>query len=407
MKLKPFFLFSIVWIIVFNFHEVTAQNVWIQKTDLPGAARQDATGFVIGDNIYVTCGRSYGVGILYNDLWQYNTLNDSWTQKASLPAAGRYGAAGFTAGAKGYVCCGRDTSLFADLWQYDPQADSWTQKANFPGAPRSDAFVFVLFNNAYIGTGALTNGPTSDMWMYDSVDDTWTQLADFPAGSRYSAFGISNGDTGYVGGGIEVTFNWQYLWLHDFWKYDASNDTWSQLADFGTSGRADAAAFVSGNKITTGVGMSGFSTYNDSNMWQYNSASDIWDPVAPFGGGLRSNAVSFGINGNGYMGTGMINSTVKSDWWEFLPPITEIPEAEKGNLSVYPNPASDKITVINELNSVLAEIKILDLSERIKKEFDMLYSPTTFSIADLDAGIYIMKVSDGKKTTRRKIAVTE
>src|SRR5205809_102139 len=82
------------------FQNVMAQNVWIQKTDFPGAARCCATGFVIGTNIYVTCG-SDGLNF-FNDLWEYNSLLDSWTQKADLPAPARAGATGFTAGLKGY-----------------------------------------------------------------------------------------------------------------------------------------------------------------------------------------------------------------------------------------------------------------------------------------------------------------
>src|SRR5690349_20271579 len=94
MKYKHSLLFITLIVSLIFSCESSAQNVWIQKTDFPGGARFDATGFVIGDNIFVTCGRNGSN--YYNDLWQYNTLNDSWTQRASLPAAGRYGAAGFT-----------------------------------------------------------------------------------------------------------------------------------------------------------------------------------------------------------------------------------------------------------------------------------------------------------------------
>src|SRR5262245_33427913 len=122
--MKSFIPFVFVAAFFFFVPETSAQNAWIQKSTLPGPVRADASGFVIGDNIYVTCGTTSSSPL--NDLWEYSTLTDTWTQKASLPATARFGAAGFTAGLKGYVCCGKNgTQMLADLWQYDPQTDSW------------------------------------------------------------------------------------------------------------------------------------------------------------------------------------------------------------------------------------------------------------------------------------------
>ena len=402
MKLKSRFCFYLASVSLFFSFHVFAQNIWIQKANFPGAARLGATGFVIGDNIYVTCG--YDGANFLNDLWEYNTISDSWTQKASLPATARYAASGFAAGLKGYVCCGSITpQLLSDLWQYDPQTDSWTQKANFPGGARHFSSVFVLYNNAYFGTGALSSAPVEDMWMYDSVDDTWTQMANFAGGARAGAYGITIGDTAYVGGGVAGTINPVYL--NDFWRYDPFNDSWLQVADFGIVGKSGPAAFVSGDRPTVGAGGAANSSFT-SDMWQYNSATDMWDSVASFGGGDRSYAVAFGVNGKGYMGLGS-DGSLHNDWWEFIPPITGISEAKSGKLTVYPNPASDQLTIVDDLNTAPFEIKIMDLSGRLKMEFKTCDSPTTISVKNLEAGIYILKATAGNKILFHKIMISE
>lgn len=104
------------------------------------------------------------------------------------------------------------------------------------------------------------------------------------------------------------------------------------------------------------------------------------------------------------MGTGD-NGSPQNDWWEYLPPIVGISEAESGQLSVYPNPAKDKITVEGELKSAGCEIKIIDLSGSVKKELRISHLPATISISDLEAGIYILKVATGEKIAHQRITV--
>lgn len=145
-----------------------ATDAWTRKADFPGAARQQAVAFRIGDKVYV--GTGLGTTRL-RDMWEYDPATDTWTQKADFGGTARYGAVAFAIGGKGYIATGDDGTLRNDLWEYDPVTDSWIRKADFGGAPRRQAMAFVVGAKAYVGTGA-TSATTYayDMWEYTPVD---------------------------------------------------------------------------------------------------------------------------------------------------------------------------------------------------------------------------------------------
>src|ERR1700733_4379247 len=87
---------------------INAQGTWSPKSPQPDY-RSEGNGFSIGLKGYLTCG-SNSAGILQNDLWEYNSVNNSWTQKASLPGITRNGAIAFAIGTKAYVGCGQDAA---------------------------------------------------------------------------------------------------------------------------------------------------------------------------------------------------------------------------------------------------------------------------------------------------------
>jgi hypothetical protein len=180
------------------------------------------------------------------------------------------------------------------------------------------------------------------------------------------------------------------------------------MADFGSVGKEGAAGFISGDKPTVGAGSSGTGSIYSSDIWQFNSSSGTWDSVASFGGGVRYYAVAFGVNGKGYMGTGINGSPLPlNDWWEFQAPVSVSEINEKENLTVFPNPSSEKITLTFEPGNTPIEIEIMDLSGRLKKEFSMLNSSTTISVTDLESGIYILKAMTEKKILHRKISISK
>ncbi len=72
-----------------------------------------------------------------NDLWEYDSENDSWTRKADLidnngKPAPRSEAIAASVGSKGYVGTGKneDANQLNDFYEYDPSTNQWKMLAS-------------------------------------------------------------------------------------------------------------------------------------------------------------------------------------------------------------------------------------------------------------------------------------
>ena len=400
---KNIYLSVIVLIIISS--ALTAQNVWVQKANFPGLARYHATGFTIGDKIYVTTGWNNSTN--YNDLWEYNTVTDTWSQKTNFPGASRYAAIGFSIGNKGYVCCGRyGNTYLKDLWEYDQATDTWSQKTDFGGTGRHHPIAFVIDSIAYVGTGE-NSVFKKDMWAYNPTTDTWTQKADFGGSPRHAAFGFTNGGNalGYVGGGTSSAG-----YLNDFWQYYSPTDTWTQLASFGTVGKEHAVGFsYYVDRAAVGTGWNGSGDTDD--MWEYDLTNGTWMPVAAFGGGVREGAVAFAVNSFGYMGTGWDGSN-KNDWWKFFPPITGIENisASESEIKLFPNPINDFVTI--KLKNIIAgkiTISLTDLSGRKIEQWSLINAKNEIqlSVSNILSGYYLLNILSNQFSQSQKLFIAK
>src|ERR1051326_1478372 len=123
-----------------------------------------------------------------------------WTQKANFGGTARQGAVGFSIGSKGYIGLGGDASLtgYSDFWECDQSANTWTQKASYPGTALVYGIGFSIGIAGYVGTGYVNH---NDFWKWDQGTNTWTQKANFAGVGRYNAVAFSIGNKGYVGTG--------------------------------------------------------------------------------------------------------------------------------------------------------------------------------------------------------------
>ena len=162
----------------------------------------------------------------YKDFWEYDLATDTWTRKADFGGTAREGAVGFSIGNKGYIGTGVDSTGYEnDFWEYNPAIDKWTQKVDFGGAARTFAVGFSIGGRGYIGTGVYQYYgdaiELNDFWQYDTTMNTWTQIADFVGEATFGACGFSIGGNGFV----ENYYN--------FWQYDATKmNTWTQKDDY-------------------------------------------------------------------------------------------------------------------------------------------------------------------------------
>ena len=188
-------------------------NSWIQKANFGGVARRYAVGFSINDRGYIGTGANFNIWPYYkSDFWEYNPATDSWIQKANAGITGRANAVGFAMDGKGYIGTGYSAAEGNknDFWEYDPLTDTWIQKANFGGTPRRMATGFSISGIGYIGTG-YDGAARKDFWAYDPALNTWIQKADFGGPARWEATGFSIGNKGFIGTGESYSKDfWEY-----------------------------------------------------------------------------------------------------------------------------------------------------------------------------------------------------
>ena len=250
-------------------------DTWTQKADFAGTARSAAVGFSIGNKGYIGTGRDYTIGTLCTrDFWEYDPVANIWTQKADFGGTAREEAVGFSIGSKGYLGTGAvivGSAYYRDFWEYDPVANAWTRKADFGGTARCAAVGFSIGTKAYLGSGYNGSSYFLDFLEYDPAADTWTTKANFAGTGRSHAVGLSTGSKGYIGTGYGNGFK------TDFWEYDAVADAWAQKADFGGLGRSYATGFSIGDKGYIGAGY-GYGAILFKDFWEYESTDTTPDP---------------------------------------------------------------------------------------------------------------------------------
>ena len=218
------------------------------------------------------------------------------------------------------------------------QDGNWVSRAVFAGVPMGYGASFVVGDSAYVGTGYNPNTPNTRLTTffrytpqdipsgatgYDSAYGGWTQLSDFPGAGRSLATAFAIGRYGYMGSGTSDGFTP----LADFYKYDVSSDSWSQIHSIGTDAktypRFDAAAF---GFDTEGYVMTGTdNNYYFGDVWKYTPSSDSWTQLTNMPGSQRSQASTWVYGGKGYLmagytpGSTWASGNAAYDFWKFDP----------------------------------------------------------------------------------------
>jgi len=333
---------------------------WQPRQDIPVAGRWEALCFAIGPKIYVGGGYK-GDFISLNDLWEYDTENDTWTQKANLPGSpNRTAGIAFSGNGKGYIGLGSvnyntiNAAFLNDLWAYDPVADVWSHMTPLPDSGRHEAAVFVAADKAYVVGGVVDypDAATNDVWEYDLASDTWTPVADHPARSLSGAMAFGHGTMGYVTCGYaRLTGASTGEASNALYQYDPVNDTWTQKADYCGSARRGGVAFVLGDSAFVGLGTAEVPplTYFFEEFCSYDFASDTWNASAGYPEIARAYSVAAVAGGKAYVGSGWLyldgNQHYYTSWYEFhtTAPPAGMEEATADNPRCYPNPASDRL----------------------------------------------------------------
>lgn len=152
--------------------------------------------------------------------------------------------------------------------------------------------------------------------------NTWSEIADFGGGEREKAVAFAMGNRGYVGTGIDSANTLK----DDFWEYDPGTNSWTQKANVPGGGRRDAIGFAIGNRGYIGTGINGFIAWAGTkrkDFYEYNPITNTWtdkdDFEGNFGGGIYY-ASGFAVNDKGYLVCGKLGpSYYSNELWEYNP----------------------------------------------------------------------------------------
>jgi len=203
----------------------------------------------------------------------------------------------------------------------DDPLGNWVEKSSFEGLPRGSAVSFVIGDKAYVGLGYNDDADEEylrDFWMYNVSTDSWTQVADFPGVGRTAAVAFTVNGKGYVGTGYDGDNS---LKLKDLWEYDPTANTWTQKDDFLGAARYKAVAFSLGNYGYIGTGyIDGSVDINDFYRFDPSAASGSqWLKVQSITGKKRHGATAFTYNGKAYVCTGISSGVSLTDMYEYDP----------------------------------------------------------------------------------------
>ncbi len=387
------------------------QGAWTKKKDF-NSGRTGTVTFSTTTKGYVSAG--YDDNNTYNDLWEYDPQNDTWTQKADFGGSSRAGAVGFSIGNKGYIGTGEDLNGYTkDFWEYDPFSNKWVQRANFPGAARTDAIGFSIGNRGYLGTGVDSDTAYKDFWEFDPVKNLWFKKADFKA-NRWSAIGFSVDTKGYLGCGFNKS-GMSETWYSDLWEFDPNSNKWTWKNNFPLGTMAGGRAFAIGFRAYIGIGSANSSNYKD--FWEYDPQSNKWSQQTDFPGqGAEYGFAAFSIGNKGYFGLGFTESNCNyiyyNEMWEFDPlGIVGLKERlSEATLLLYPNPASDQITVrVENQDKENLSVMIYDASGKLTLFVHpgLASGDIAVNTSSLTRGTYILKVKVGSTILSERLVIAD
>lgn len=217
----------------------------------------------------------------------------TWKQLNDFPFEGQAYGLSFSLLGKSYMVSGRIEAHYKDVWCYDPLADLWTRKNDYPYFFNVES-VATTHNKAYV------LDYTGRLYEYNPVPDSWKYLSTFPTGNRLGITGFSLGGHVYFGTGYGVTPGAGYY--NDFWKYDVSQNEWTQLDNFPGAGRSDAFSFVIEDHAYVGLGSSEGAPPIYPDVYSYNAKTGQWKQIADFPEINLLMGISFSSDSKGYIG---------------------------------------------------------------------------------------------------------
>jgi len=193
-------------------------------------------------------------------------------------------------------------------------AQEWEEIDPFPGGARDDGVAFSVQGVGIAGSGRDAEfNYRKDFYKYDPSSNSWSQIPDIPGEPRQYTGRFVIADTGYVVCGVSPNNH-----LNEVWGYCPSANEWDQKASLPAEGRASPIAFSIGGFGYCGTGRNDNGFLRD--FWEYNPEKDNWEQLDDFPGLARFEAQGASIGNDAFVGLGvvLIDNTLE-DWWRFNP----------------------------------------------------------------------------------------
>ena len=214
-------------------------------------------------------------------------------------------------------------------------ATIWNKKEHFPATARHRTSGFSIGNIGYMGLGHYNSGPEgnvllADFWAYDPSTDSWTQVADFGGGQRYHCIDWVYENKAYVGTGRTPSANLET----DIWCFDPIANTWTFETDLPSFRRRGAVSFVIGDYGYIGCGqLQGASSWYGNDFYAYHFPTGVWYALPDLPGPQRTSSCAFVIDDKAYVGTGNTTSGAGLDFYEYKPSTNSwTPKANVGTI---------------------------------------------------------------------------
>jgi len=365
------------------------------------------------------------------DCYKYDLSADTWLSAAPIPEGkeGRQpskGAVGCTDGSGSiYATKGNSTQGF---WKYDIAPDSWRQLADVPLGltnKKVQGGTDAVYANGFV---YLLKGYRNEFWRYDVAADSWQSLADAPLGT--------SGRKKYDKGSWLVYDNDHTIYAHkaryhELFSYDITLASWTsgQLTGMpfvGMSGKSKqsrdggCAAFLDGHIYALKGG-------NTQEFWRYDPSEDAWselDTIPQAGTGAQKRRVKAGAD---LTATGdalyALKGNKTSEVWRYVPR-AELGRQGSGDregvaarsavhsrqVAVLPNPARAGVLTLTAPSLRLASgpvrVEVTDVSGRVlKSQAAGRRSQIRLDLRAMKAGVYLVKLSAGDLAVTRKLVI--
>ncbi|MHC4202630.1 MAG: Kelch repeat-containing protein, partial [Planctomycetota bacterium] len=260
----------------------------------PSPRSEFAAAYAGGTRLVMFGGDGYTEGRKLGDTWEYDSRTHRWTQyeqRGEKPSPRSWPAMAYAGGTKvvmfgGHV--GRGKGFVGDTWEYDVETHAWERvrpEGDGPSARGGHALAYLGGAKVLMFGGFNFGAPEkryTDTWEYDAAARAWRKIS--TRGKTPPVRG--DYDMAWAGENRAVLFGGSYpagkglRHRADTWQYDATTQTWQEVAAPGPKGRCDhAMAGLGDGKILL---MGGWQDRKDAifrDVWEFDAARGAWREI--------------------------------------------------------------------------------------------------------------------------------